>query len=486
MGAGLEAAALDTVGIVGLGVVALLAAGVVVYRRRRSSRSFAQRPRTDQDNCSKTRAHPLNTSLKAQPSASLDDRPARTSPAVVAASSAAYFAAAIAALVVLLHAMHSLRQLAGVAASMAGTGLASPLGWLSGSPPHADATVCQASAEWPGWAGIKHAFILYVHVGPLSSASSNNSSGDSYTQTGFNYSGTPQPSPGNPMGNPRYPGYTSSNGPNWVGFLTTKYNASRLQTYNLGFGGATVDSALVAPFLPTVLSLKDQVLSEFLPGYAGSSPSAPDAPAWRGDDSLFAVWIGINDIGNSYYKGAGNNTAVTDALNAAIYAVYTDLVERLYAAGARNFAFLTVPPVYRSPLSLGNDNASQALEKADIEAFNLLMADSRAGLAANLTARYPGSANAWVIDTNPLFGAVLDNPSAFAQTAAIKNTTAYCSDYSNGTPAQDTLKPACGVPVNQYFWLNSLHPTYPIHDVVAEQLAKALAAGPNVCAAARQ
>ena len=31
----------------------------------------------------------------------------------------------------------------------------------------------------------------------------------------------------------------------------------------------------------------------------------------------------------------------------------------------------------------------------------------------------------------------------------------------------------CAVPVNQYFWLNSLHPTYPMHDVVAEGVSKA-------------
>lgn len=51
----------------------------------------------------------------------------------------------------------------------------------------------------------------------------------------------------------------------------------------------------------------------------------------------------------------------------------------------------------------------------------------------------------------------------------------------SGTPKPDTLIASCGVPVNQYFWLNSLHPTYPIHDVVAEQVVKSLAAGPNVC-----
>ncbi len=51
----------------------------------------------------------------------------------------------------------------------------------------------------------------------------------------------------------------------------------------------------------------------------------------------------------------------------------------------------------------------------------------------------------------------------------------------SGTPAPDTLVASCNIPVNQYFWLNSLHPTYPMHDVVAEQVAKALTEGPNVC-----
>ncbi|KAK7975892.1 hypothetical protein PG989_014355 [Apiospora arundinis] len=53
--------------------------------------------------------------------------------------------------------------------------------------------------------------------------------------------------------------------------------------------------------------------------------------------------------------------------------------------------------------------------------------------------------------------------------------------FSSGTPNLDTLDPACGIPVNEYFWLNSLHPTYPMHDVVAEQVVATLEKGPNVC-----
>lgn len=54
-----------------------------------------------------------------------------------------------------------------------------------------------------------------------------------------------------------------------------------------------------------------------------------------------------------------------------------------------------------------------------------------------------------------------------------------------GTPTGDTFIEKCGVPVNEYFWLNSFHPTGAIHEVVADQVAKLLQAGPNVCEASQ-
>lgn len=51
----------------------------------------------------------------------------------------------------------------------------------------------------------------------------------------------------------------------------------------------------------------------------------------------------------------------------------------------------------------------------------------------------------------------------------------------SGTPESDTFIEGCGIPVDQYFWLNALHPTGPIHEVVADQIAQLLEAGPNIC-----
>lgn len=116
-------------------------------------------------------------------------------------------------------------------------------------------------------------------------------SGDSYTSTLFDIHG-PQPNPENPLGNPPYPGSTSCNGPNYVDFLTTTYNRSYIETYNFGFGGATIDPLLApSPYGEVVQSFKQQVQYEFLPTY-GDKAAVP----WSSADSLFTIFFGINDV----------------------------------------------------------------------------------------------------------------------------------------------------------------------------------------------
>lgn len=65
------------------------------------------------------------------------------------------------------------------------------------------------------------------------------------------------------------------------------YNESYIQTYNLAFGGATVDSALVAQIFPTVLDLQQQTEDEFLPIYASKK-----TVAWNSYNTLFGIWTG--------------------------------------------------------------------------------------------------------------------------------------------------------------------------------------------------
>lgn len=141
---------------------------------------------------------------------------------------------------------------------------------------------------------------------------------------------------------------------------------------------------------------------------------------WNGNESLFAIFDGINDVGNSWYYGL----PATTNLNAAIFAVYRGLVDELYYAGARNFAFLNVPPVDRAPLALANSASDQAMEKADILAWN-----NELVAMAKAVKKEKTDVNIFTVDANAVFTQVLNKPSSYPQTAGYKNTTAYCTAY---------------------------------------------------------
>jgi len=127
------------------------------------------------------------------------------------------------------------------------------------------------------------------------------SSGDSYTATGFNPAGTP-PSSGNPLGNPAYPGATTTGGENWVDYLTTTFNKSEIFTYNYAYGGAIIDPAIV-PTSDQIVCLSEQINDEFL-------LQIGNVVGWTSENSLFSIFIGINDIGKTYRNGGDRNASV--------------------------------------------------------------------------------------------------------------------------------------------------------------------------------
>ncbi|KAJ3782457.1 hypothetical protein GGU10DRAFT_251097, partial [Lentinula aff. detonsa] len=268
--------------------------------------------------------------------------------------------------------------------------------------------------------------------------------GDSYTQTGFVTNDT-LPAPGNPLGNPVYPGYTATGGANWLDFDATTYNNSLVLTYNYAYGGATIDSSLVAPFEPTVLSVTDQV-NEFLDTAASKPASTP----WTSANSLFSIWIGINDLGNSYYLSDNRTSFDTTLLNAE-FALVQKLVSYWsltisFDVGARNFLFLNVPPTDRSPLMLSQSTEAQAMLKANIIDFNSQLVEfiddfkaSNAGVTTFL----------W--DANTAFTTILDDPTAYGFIDAV----------SYGTDSG-------------YFWINTLHTTSPANVYWAEGVADVL------------
>ncbi|KAF8161567.1 hypothetical protein B0H34DRAFT_796334 [Crassisporium funariophilum] len=312
-------------------------------------------------------------------------------------------------------------------------------GW-TGATTCASGSTCTFSSQWysqclPGTAPAPTTTVAQPPAGPVATGKANYwfSFGDSYTQTGFTPSGA-TPNSANPLGNPAYPGYTATGGQNWVGYVTTAYNRSQVFTYNYAYGGATIDAALVPPYQSTVLSLGDQV-NQFLNSVAGKPAGTP----WTGGNALFSVFIGINDIGNSYYN-SGDRGAFSDTLLNAEFA----LVQKLYNAGGRNFLFATVPPIDRSPLMLAQSASAQAAEKTVIAGFNSkLTAKINAFKAAN------SGVQTWIWDANAQFNTMLNSPGTYG----FKDATSYGS-------------------ASNQFWGNDYHPSSFAHKFFGQQVGQ--------------
>ncbi|KAL0566558.1 hypothetical protein V5O48_015449 [Marasmius crinis-equi] len=238
--------------------------------------------------------------------------------------------------------------------------------------------------------------------------------GDSYTQTGFEIT-QPLPNKGNPIGNPDYPGWTATGGEQWLDYDTTHYNKSLTLTYNFAYGGATIDSNLVTPFEPYVKSMTDQV-TQFLDWNEGGG-----SVVWKSENTLFSVWIGINDIGNSYYL-EGDRDAFSDTLLDAEFALVEKLMVNTYPTAA-------------------------PLEAQVIAGFNSRLASR----IASFESSHDG-VKTYLYDSYAGFAKILDDPTAYG----FRDNLTYGTD-------------------SDLFWGNDYHPSTYAHKYFGQDVAEVLA-----------
>jgi len=146
----------------------------------------------------------------------------------------------------------------------------------------------------------------------------------------------------------------------------------------------------------------------------------------------------------------------------------TTQLEELHTLGARSFLFLTVPPTDRSPLVLEQGPQASALMHTFISQYN-----TQLNLAVNNFQRRHQKTiqDAIIFDTQKVFNTLLDNADALGYV----NITGFCTAYQNGIGefGLSTQVEGCA-PVASYFWLNSLHPLFTIHETVARAISTRL------------
>lgn len=88
--------------------------------------------------------------------------------------------------------------------------------------------------------------------------------------------------------------------------------------------------------------------------------------------------------------------------------------------------------------------------------------------AANFEATHPG-AKAMVFDTYSYLSQILEHPAKHR----ITNTTSYCPRYDAPDISTNYAAYGCS-PIDQYFWYNSGHITFRVHQLLAGAVAEFL------------
>lgn len=259
---------------------------------------------------------------------------------------------------------------------------------------------------WPGYPGIANMVIF----------------GDSYSSIGYT-DFYPRPDKDHPLGNPSPVYFWTESGdkPNWIGHLVEKHKANPdLLVYDYAVGG------------DDVRALEYQVKERFLP-YAGKQPEwAP----WKSDNTLFVTWIGINDCAR-----LTSDRAVEEAQQRLF-----NLQQELYEEGARNFLFVDVPPMRKSPAFLGTTESvtGNAYEKWN----EMLRKNVRAFLSEN------EDVTTMVLSSFDFFNLVFETPSKY------------------GFEEKDIRRRYGPV------WADHIHPTSRMHELLAERVNEFLRSYP--------
>lgn len=141
---------------------------------------------------------------------------------------------------------------------------------------------------------------------------------------------------------------------------------------------------------------------------------------------------------------------------------------QLHATGLRQFLFINVSPISRSPSASAQGTA--AVWSTRVKSFNTALLS----LSQRLGAGWPAS-SIYKLNINTLFNQALANPSGIVWTKGLKDLVHDCGAYSRANlPSKHYKSPECTYAADEYFWLSGYHPGYPVHDLMAAQVEAGL------------
>ncbi|KAI0630546.1 GDSL lipase/esterase [Trametes polyzona] len=250
---------------------------------------------------------------------------------------------------------------------------------------------------------------------------------------------------------------------------TRKANGgSPVNLYPFAMSGAVCSTAFTpSDFAP--------VIESQVPFYAESVKNGSVPASVNGNNTLYTLWIGTNDVGpwgqltGQKVAGATEPATVVDTVGC-----WVDWARKMYANGARNFLFQNMIPLELAPLfSPHGYSSADWTAPRNSTAWHLFMkevttAGNKIGelLLKQLAPTLP-DAHIGIFDSHSLFADMYANPGNYLNGTAPLNVTGAVN-----TCSPDGCITVQGTDRDSYLWYDEMHPSEQADRIVAQQISQ--------------
>lgn len=220
---------------------------------------------------------------------------------------------------------------------------------------------------------------------------------------------------------------------NWPLRLTKIHN---MTLYNYAANGAVVDL--------NIIYRKDfpiDFIKQYELFYERMSPGKKYYDKWNSTDTLFAIYMGSNDVG--HVNNLKNNKTVNENLD-DILNIFFDKVEKIYQIGGKNLMIIMVSPLDLAPVS----PKSKQIYSANIQYFNCKLIEK----SKELYNKYE-DINIIVYDTNGEYKFIMKNYKKF-----------------NFISVTDMWKSNRSSKLDNFFWRDNTHISNKANAILAEDI----------------
>lgn len=262
---------------------------------------------------------------------------------------------------------------------------------------------------------------------------------------------------------------TASGGLAWGQFVA-KATGAAYQNY--ANSGATVSNKIVSRYFDRIGRDFPSILEEQIPAFEADIASGKLYENRAADNTVYAIWIGTNDIGENAMLTDDNAPGTT--LTTFVEGVWTT-IDHIHAAGGRHIVLLNAAPLELAPLykaSFPWPNKPTPKIATEIENKTRQYTTSvntmfEYGVPYQLLVqkRWPG-ASVSIFDTNTLFRDIFDKPAEYLEAPADNLGIYNVWDPVTGVDTPSTL------PLASFMWRDPLHPTERTLEYVAKEFVE--------------